>query len=396
MDEELDLGKYSAAFRRARRPIVAVVLVGSLLGLFVGVRAPSVWSGTLTWVDRAAELDAAGVDPANVDVRQAVVQVVSVLDGEGFEATLDDGASVGASAVLTETGGTVAVEIEAGSPGAVERTADRVVELAGETYVGEVRTQVDGIAANFQRRTETLNQQLQSIDEQILAAGVEQTTLTEGLLAQAQVIRTDLAEAVDQLAALDAYIAVLDQDIRFRTAGVPERARPAALMVVLGAVLGGLVAAGIVAAVTALDRRIRTRRDLERLGLVNLVGVVSRGLETSEIAVASAAVKLAANRAACDSVQLVPVGEGGRTGIAQQLVDRLDPMEVAARQPIEVDASATVDAAPTSLNVLLVRWGRDDRVSTMSAANRLAAVSGTPIAVLLVDVPKREIAWIER
>jgi hypothetical protein len=165
---------------------------------------------------------------------------------------------------------------------------------------------------------------------------------------------------------------------------------------VLGGVLGGVVVVGIVAVRTALDRRIRTRRDLERLGLVNLIGVVSRVLEPSEIDVTSAAIKQAANRAACDTVQLVPVGGDRPTDIAQQFVGRLDPLEVIARPPIEVDASATADAAPTSLNVVLVRWGRDDKMSTMSVANRLAAASGSPIAVLLVDVPQREFAWIER
>jgi capsular polysaccharide biosynthesis protein len=396
MDEELDLGRYTAAIRRHARVIVAVMVIGAAMGLAYGARAPYVASGTITWVDRAAELSSAGIDPDDVDLRQAVNQVTAVLVADGFEESLDVDASVDATGVFTEEQDSVLVFVEADSVGDAERAASQATEVARRTYVDEVRTLTDGVSANFARAGETLALQLESIDRQVAAASAAQTTLTETLLAQAEIIRGRQADLADQRSALEAYSASLDQDMRFQTPSTPERQRSPALMAVVGAVVCGLLAVGVIAVAAALDRRIRTRRDLDRIGLTDLLGGVSRDLEPGELDLVAAAIERAANRTGHHRVQLVPVDGSSEIALAQAFVSRLDSLEVVDRPPLERDASETASAATDSLSVVVVRWGRDSRVSTMSVANRLAAASDSPVAVLLIDIPRRELIRIEQ
>ena len=65
------------------------------------------------------------------------------------------------------------------------------------------------------------------------------------------------------------------------------------MMAVLGGLGAGMLACGAVALVAAFDRRIRTRRDLDRLGLDNLLGVVSTRRTDSELDVLAAALRQA-------------------------------------------------------------------------------------------------------
>jgi hypothetical protein len=396
MDNELDLGRYSSALRRRARVIVVLAVVGALVGLLVALRSQYVTTATIAWIDRAAELDSAGVDPDNVDVRQALTQVASTLDGDGFESTLSDDASVSAVAVLTETGGSVSVVVGADSPGAVTRAMAQVAEVASQTYVHEVRAQVDGIVGNFQRQADTLGGQLDSIEQQIAAAGDDQTTLTEGLLVQAETLRADRAEAVDQGTALEQYAAALEQDLRLQTVTGPKRPRPPIAMAIAGGLLGAALAAGGVLLMAALDHRIRSRRDLERIGLTGLLGVLSSKPDDAELDVLAGAVAQTARRAGRAVVQFVPVSDQRPVHLADVLGPRAADVVMHDRRPLQTDASETVAAAAEALGVITVVWGRDTRVSTMSAANRLAAVAGSPIGVVLVGIPRREIDRIER
>jgi hypothetical protein len=59
-------------------------------------------------------------------------------------------------------------------------------------------------------------------------------------------------------------------------------------------------------------------------------------------------------------------------------------------------ATDTIDAASSVLNVIAVRWGRDQRTSIVLAANRLAAAGASDVGIVLWAVPDTEVNRVER
>lgn len=397
MEDELDLGRYAAALRRRIRLIVAVAAVGALVGLAVGVTSPMTMSGSLEAIDRSAELDAAGVDPDNIDVRPVMARIAARLNSDGFESRLDDDDTrVTAIAVVTGGSGSVAVAVSGASDEAVDQASGLVVNEASAMYADEMSDLIGGIGATFERSAQTAQSRLEVVEEQVAAAGPDQTTLTEGLLVQAEELRTEQAENLDQAAALERYEANLVGDLVLVGASTPVRSRSPLTMAIAGGLAGLVLAAGAVALRTAFDRRIRSRRDLDRLGLANLAGAVSADVTDSELDVLAGVLRQVAGRFESDLIQLVPVSGATQERLAAELTTRLDGTSVEARRPLDEDALATMSSAGTALNVLTVAWGRDDRDEVALASNRLAAASDIPIAVVLVGVPKRELDGIER
>ena len=396
MDNELDLGKYSAAIRRRRWVIAAAVGLGAIVGFTAGWRAPLSSTRTLVPVDRSAELDSAGVLPENVDIGSILQQVAATLSSDSFDSELPPDSSVTAREVITEDSASILLEVSAPSESQFDRTLATAASAAASQYAAGLRRTIDRVTVSTQARIEAGRSALASIEQQLAIAGSDQPNLIERLLIGAEDIRATIGEDEGEVAALQGLSADVDGDLRPLDGADPARSRPPLILAVLGGAGAGLFACGIVVLVAAFDRRIRTRRDLERIGLTNLLGVLSKLETDTELDVLAGALRQAANRASTKMIQLVPVSASAAASRAEQLSRGDHPLEIHERPPITVDAVETMRHAPDSLNVIMITWGQDDTTASMSTANRLAAATSTPIGVVLVAVPATETEFVER
>jgi hypothetical protein len=395
VDNEVDLTRYSAGLRRHLRLIMAAAVVGAVLGLVVGALSPFTSSTTLVAIDRSAELAAAGVRTTEFDRRPVFTRIAAALDQAEFEST--PGVEVDARAFLTESDGAVVVEVFGGSEADVDEAQAAVLAQARSVYVEEMRGLLGGIEQIFDQAAASAMTEIGRLEQQVASADTSRTALIDGLLVQIEQLRTTAVTATDNAAALRRIQGSLENDLVVQRSDTPERARPALLLAVAGAAVGFIVSAGAILLYVGIDKRIRSRRDLERIGLHDLVGTLSASPPAEgEVAILAGALLQAANRSQRTAIQLVPISGPADPELAARLQAHLDGIEIHARASLDLDAGDTMRSAPSVLSIVLVGWGRDDRVAVTTAVNRLAAASGTEAGVVLVGVPARELGTVER
>lgn len=396
MDNELDFGRYWSAFRRRRTLIALAVALGAVSGLILGLSAPLVASSILVPVDRSAQLDSAGIPPELINFRQVVGRVASELESESFAETLSDDSSVDATIVTTgDPPPVIGLTVRSSSQASVAQALDQASTFASTVYAAEFGRLYDGIVANFEEQLASRRIRLEAIEAQAAAVTGEQVVLAEGLLVSAERARSDIAELENEVAAAQRLSAGLGSDLFVLGESDAERARPPVIMALVGGVVAGGLALVLLALWVAFDRRIRTRRDLSRIGLDELIGVVSVRPE-ADGEVLAGALRRAVQRTGTRSVQLVPVSQAGAIPLGEIVMGCGDIGEVVDRATLGSDAAETMREAPNVLTVVKVAWGRDSPTTVMSVVNRLAAASSAPIGVVLVGVPRTELPYVER
>ena len=393
MDNELDLGRYSSAFRRRRLLIAVAVVLGAALGLVVALRAPLGSSASLVPINRAAELASANVDPDDIDVVQVLGQVAAAINADSFGDQLADGSEIDARVIVTADAAVVLLSTSASSETALDRILELALSASAAVYGDEIRTRIEGVTENYTDGLDSRKARLASLEQQASAAGADQTTLVEGLLLAAESARAEISRREDQILAIERLAGRLDDDLRVVETTAPSRSAPAVAMVALGGLGAGLVALGGVALVAAFDRRIRTRRDLDRIGLTNLLGAVAVG--SHDLAIVEGAIRQSAIRLGARSIQFVPVTSAGTIPLADHL-SSADLPEVWDRPPLDVDAGETIPSSTDAFNIVKVAWGKDTSLKTAAVANQLSAASEFSIGIILVGVPVSELPYIER
>lgn len=401
MDNEVDFSKYGSSLRRARLIIIGAALVCGALGALYSMRSPYQSTFTLQPVERIAELAAAGVPADELDTRtimEVIAATISSNAGEAaLQASVDESVEVSASASPNLDVNAVTVTVSADTEEAVSQAVDEIIASAAELFERELGVTVAGVRADAQRRLAASQERLDAVTELISSASNDQTLLVDGLIVESQKWKADIDDTVAQIDALDSYEQQLRDDVRALGVDTPEKS-PGLVVAGVGGLLAGLVVSSIVVLlIAAFDHSIRSRRDLTRIGLDNLVGVLPREAQQPDLDLALGALRRTAQTAGFTAIQIVPVAaQPDLADFRREITRMLDGSDtISLRRPLREDAHDTTEAAPSSLSAVAIRWGKDDTNDVIACANALSAIGASSVSVLLYDVPRSEIAHVE-
>ena len=397
-DADVDFSRYSFALRRSRKLIAVAALLGALLGAAVAGTAPLQVTLQLRPVQSSAVLKNAGLEVSDLDLDEIAGVVAARLGSESFELQLVDefGSALGIVVIPPALGQTATtVTVSGGSSEIIDDVALRITEEAQAVYAAEVSKESRAVESDVKGQIETATERLAETLAVIDQARSDQDFLVEGLLVEAERWKRE----IDTLSAQAAAIVLVDvsagDDLRRFGDDQAERPRSPITLAIGGAVAGALAAVFVVLGRASLDRSIRTRRDLERLGLTDMVAAISRDATPAEIGLAAASCNAVAERRGLESIQVVSVSGPAATTLVEQVSTACAMIELVARPPLSVSVDETVAALENSVTSISVQWGKDTASSVVLAANQLAAAGAGEIIVLLYDIPVRELQHVE-
>ena len=405
MEDELDIARYVAGARRRIRLIIAIGLVGALAGIAVGLTRPDQVSLTMKPVSRGAELKAAGVDLANVDVTGTIESLVSEMSTDAFETGVTE--VVGADATVS-----VAVKIgpddaiylvvKSGENNLTDAAVAEVVSRARTFFAADLSLAIAGVKTDVAKKLEDAQGDVADIEAEIASARNDQEFLLEGLLAQRLLRQTQVGALEAQLAALNAFEAGLGADLRVFGRSDPQPSQSTAKLAVAGFLVFALLALMVVLVRTAMDSTLRTRRDLARIGLTSVLAALPEQPTDDDITAAAAALRHLAAHESIGRVRFVRlVGvEDGAEAASKDWFERLQTAVGSKPDCVMVGAvgEAAMETAQNSkseFNVLAVPWGVTHKGIAVSAANRLAAAGSQEVGVILFGIPRREMENVE-
>jgi hypothetical protein len=370
-----EVARYRWALRRHLRDIVIVAVVGMLLGaLLVG-------ASTFTSMQRIAVDDASDVLastgmttafsdlPPIHEVRDFLNDPVLVTDAPDGVTTL---------ATLDPTTGTgVLLTVEGPDREAATETATSMVSGL-DTWIGERRRAAadDLIAVVADQRTR-VDERLAALDQEIASLPSTDALRDAFLDERADLVSRRLSYD-GQEQALNAYansarrLTIIESE--------SESSNSRWLWGIVGLILGALLAAIAVLVFAHTDRRVRTRTDLGRVTVGEILPVVPSG--GSERARSVKVVDQAMRRLAGDRpVTIVPVANGGEE-VAAGLVGELSGVTLT-----DLDAGSGLDGSTVFLAVAAGKAHAED----VARATQYLAALGHPPAGAILGVPVSEL-----
>jgi hypothetical protein len=344
-----------------------------------------------------AALASAGVLPEVLGVSQAVDVIASELSLKSFERDLGAGDSkFSIETKRIEDSNAIAVNVSASTQTAVGDAVEEIATRSMSIYQGEINASLSELTRLDDQRKTLAEGRLAVVDDLLSKARTDQQTLVEGLIVE----RGRLIDSIDSIDARSGLIERYGESSgsQVRTLGLVPVTRGIGTIqgILFGLIGGSAVVIGATLALTAIDRRIRSRRDLQRLGLPDLVAVIPRSISESSLRSARAALDTLGGKSTSHTVQLVPVESGGSLVWADDLTKiASSKVHVELCGSVDVDPNATGHAADCGTTILAVKWGRDRRNEVVRAANEFAAAGSPAIAVILYDVPDAEVSTVE-
>jgi hypothetical protein len=397
VDNDLDLGRYAAGLRRHARAIASIALLTLIAGSVVALRSRVTESVQFRAFPKVVELDSVGLDTEQFDVDKVMDIIAALANEDRFESEIGEavGADVKVSARRDLEKPLVMIKIGAASEDLVVAADQAVTERLSTTYIEEFQADLIRVRTGAERRQTLLEEQLADVDAQLAAAGPNQQTLVEGLLVERQRLTEQITGQDVILTAVERFDTSLPGDLRRSTLDEPDRRSPL-LLGGLGLIAGTVVSVLGVLLLVALDRSVRTRRDLNRVGLHDLLGVVPQPSTPTAIVATRRAITHAAAVHKATVAQIVPLSAATEVS----WMDTIDgavhgTCQFELRKPTTESPEAFEFADDTTITVLAVAWGCDRREKVVRAANEFAAAGSPHIAIVLCGVPPKETSGVE-
>ncbi len=279
-EEPLDLRAILQALRRRRRLVAALLALGILAGVFVGLQAPPLFVARAGVLLPASPIDAAGRPLRDIDTQVTIAASAAVLDRAGR--TLNPPASVRTLrprvAVHALSPDILEIRAEADSARRAAAIADAVAIEYVAYSSGTVSEDAELETAALRDQANELARRLRDLEVEITAGTTRLGTLDQrspdGALQAARLesLRFNQLEAARQLSALETRIAEaqLDAQLTRRGLRVLEPAIPPSnpvqgrlvMPIGLGGAVGLLTGIVLALALERGDRRLRSRDEI--------------------------------------------------------------------------------------------------------------------------------------
>lgn len=375
-----------------------MAIVGLALGLVVAARSSFSSTFTLQAVPRRAELSAVGIDPDQLDTDVILDVIQGSLVREDFDNTVSAliGATVAIESVRVVGSKVLTVTVSSDTAAAVDAGVTEVLKLSQAIYVKEASSSLGVVHQLFETRLKDANRHLASVETILQQATGDQQTLIEGMIVERQRATAEIDNATTVLRALDRYEQNVSNDLRDLGRVPAERSFGRVKLALAGAILGAILCSLAVLGRTAFDRRIRTRKDLSRVGIDDLAAVIQAQPTEESFVSANASIVSLVTRLGATSAQLVPVGPTGDQATLVRLAETFQsPATVTLQPAASLSATAAKNASSFGVTILAVRWGKDDRNAMVRVANELSSAGTKHISVLLYAVPSNEVSNVE-
>jgi hypothetical protein len=246
---------------------------------------------------------------------------------------------------------------------------------------GESLTRLNGLLDAADKRRTDIETRLQQTPPGPLADGLildleQQSTQVARVQASAATLSTIVKDASTELQATSIETSKTHKIILY----------PIGL-----AIAAALLCAGWIVAKAAVDRKVRTRHDLERLGIHSLLGSLPVSHDATDAAIVGAAVS---STSADQTSHLAPVistpqADEAMAAIAQAVNGDRHPTSLVVLPGLDVDPAAVTSAGSANLTTLIVEWGAVRAETLVQRVNQLSAAGAKQVCIVLVRVPDR-------
>ncbi len=392
-DDQPDLRHYTAAlWRQWPVPIAVAVILTAVFALLPSSSSTLV-TGKVALVDESGLAVSLGL-PKEIGTRYSSPQaLLAVARAEDFRLAVAKTLGFHASVATSAEDGPGTVTISSTSEDADRAAAivsANLTELIKRRRELRASTTAAAIAAN-EERLATFQKRLTALDQTLSGLDDPRSALAAGLLAERESLLSDRTDVENMTAGFDQLDKLSVGGISLIEPSRLDVSSSKAKKAAYGFVFGGLIGVGVVLAMAFFDRRLRTRRDVERIaGTGALLGVLTRdGNDEGALAVAAAI-------AAIDgpTVRLVPAGpkvdagavaDGLRTAAAGSVT--LPTIAVASSAATAAAAGPAAGAA-----VVLVQAGSAREDDLAIALDRLHNAGVAVAGVVLTNLAGRRVA----
>ena len=394
-DSDLDLTRFVRAIRHGRIWILGAAVLGLLFGALLGFRSLGA-AATVSFQPTHKKLVESDFI-VGLDTDSMLQLTASDLASEVFLNKLESqvGSTVAVVPTFSSGSGNIQVQVEADSKKVAASAATIVIAEAQSRYAvefsrpaGESLTRLNGLIAAAEKRRADIQERLRQTSPGPLADGLildleQQSTQVSKVQASASTLATIVKNAPSELQATSIEISKTHKIILY----------PLGL-----ALVAALLCAGWIVARAAFDRKVRTRRDLERLGIHSLLGSLPVSHDVTDAAIVGSAIS---STSADQTSHLAPVvstpqANGAVTAIAQAVNGDGRPNSVVVLPGLDIDPAAITSAGSADLTTLIVEWGAVRAETLVQRVNQLSAAGAKQVCVVLVGVPDRLRADYER
>ena len=394
-DSDLDLTRFVRALSHARIWIMGAAMFGLLLGALLGFRSRGA-AATVSFQPNHKKLVESDFI-VGLDTDSMLQLTASDLASESFLIKLESkvGNTVAVVPKFSTGSGNIQVHIDADSKKVAASAATVVIAEAQARYAtefsrpaGESLTRLNGLIVAAEKRRADIQERLQQTSPGPLADGLildleQQSTQVSKVQASASTLATIVKNAPSELQATSIEISKTHKIILY----------PLGL-----ALVAALLCAGWIVARAAFDRKVRTRRDLERLGIHSLLGSLPVSHDVTDAAIVGSAIS---STSADKFSHLAPVvstpqANGAVAAIAQAVDGDGRPNSVVVLPGLDIDPVAITSAESADLTTLIVEWGAVRAETLVQRVNQLSAAGAKQVCVVLVGVPDRLRADYER
>ncbi len=283
-DAELDLRHLLGVLRRRVWVIVALTLVGALVGYAWSARQTDQYAATaqVQVRDPNAALIGLGNAPSNAsndrEINTQLEFVKSTEVSDAAKARLGDTAAPVQSVSATNITGTDLMDIRvvSSSPEVAERAANAYADAYVERRKAQLASVLEEQATSRRERATQIEREIAAIDERLAATGLS-TTERDTLVADRESLRSQRTELLNTAQEFEvtaatkaAGVQVVEPATRPSSPFAPTPTRSGAL----GAVLGLLLGIGLVFLLERLDDRVGAPDMVEALTGVPVLGVL--------------------------------------------------------------------------------------------------------------------------
>jgi hypothetical protein len=332
-----------------------------------------------------------------LDTNSMLLLTASDLASEAFHNQLE--AEVGSALTVSTTfdsdAGNIRVSIEADSKKTAQSAATLIIAEAKQSYArgfsrpaAESLTRLTGLVDAATARRKDIEASLQQTPPGPLADGLildleQQSTQVSKIQASAAALTTIVADAKNELQATSIETSKTHNIILY----------PVGL-----AIAAALLCAGWIVARAALDRKVRTRRDLDRLGIHSLVGSLPVSYDAKDAAIVGAAISSASadQKSHMVSVKSTPQTDEAMTALADAVNGNGTGSLVEVLPSLDAGSLAITSARAASLTTLVVGWGAITAEALVQRVNQLSAAGAKQVGIVLTGVPDRLRSEYER
>jgi hypothetical protein len=387
-DTDLDLTRFVRALNYGRKWILATSAVGLLFGVLLGFRSPTAQAVVSLQPDHKQLVEGGVI--VELDTNSMLKLTASDLASEAYLNRLKS--QLGVKLTITPTfsadRGDIQVVIEGDGKQNAESAATMMIVEAQARYAEEFSgpaneslTRLNGLLEAAQTRRTDIETRLQQAPAGPLADGLildmeQQSTQVSRVQASASALSTIVGNAKFELKATSIETSKTHKIILY----------PVAL-----AVAAGLLCAGWIVVRAAFDRKIRTRRDFERLGIHSLLGSLPVSHDATDDAIVGAAIAStsAHHKSHAVSVKSSPQADDAIAGIARAVNNDGTLTSVEILPGLDVSPLAITSAEAADLTTLVVEWGAIHAECLVQRVNQLSTAGAKQVCVVLVGVPDR-------